>query len=209
MPLAPTVPVEQLDTAVAALRAGGVVVIPTDTVYGLAAMPGDARAVRRLFRAKRREPEPGLPVLIADQADLARVAAAVPAPARRLAEAFWPGPLTLVLRRAPAFRGAALAEDEMVAVRIPAHEALRDLIRAAGGALLVAGANVAGRPGVRTTAEASAQVGRAVDLIVEGGPCAGGGESSIVDCSRMPLRLLREGAVSRGQIMRAALTRIG
>ena len=209
MPHAPLVPVDQIDAAVAVLRAGGVVVIPTDTVYGLAAMPGDERAVRRLFRAKRREPEPGLPVLIADEADLARVAAAVPAPARRLAQAFWPGPLTLVLRRAPALRGATLAEDETVAVRIPAHEPVRALIRAAGGALMVAGASLSGRPSAGTAAQASAQVGRAVDLILEGDCGPHGVESSIVDCSRTPLRLLREGAVSRAQLARAALTRIG
>lgn len=209
MPQAPLVPADQIEAAVAKLRAGGIVVFPTDTVYGVGALPGDARAVARVFRAKRRPPEKALPVLIADADDLVKVAAAVPAAARRLAAAFWPGPLTLVLRRAPGFRGAGSAEDETVGVRIPNLEPARALIRAAGGALAVTSANLSGQPSPRTAQEAAAQIGRAVDLILDGGPCPGGVESSVVDCSRSPLRLLREGALSRDQLRRAALVRIG
>lgn len=209
MPPAPIVSADQIDAAVEALRAGGIVVFPTDTVYGVGAMPGDARAVRKIYRAKRRPPDKALPVLIADEADLARVAAAVPAAARRLAQAFWPGPLTIVLRRAPGFRGAGLPEDETVAVRIPDLAAARALIRAAGGALAVTSANRSGEPSPRTAREAAAQIGRSVDLILDGGPCPGGVESSVVDCSRTPIRVLREAALSREQLSRAALTRMG
>ncbi len=209
MPLAPITGVDHIDAALAVLRVGGVVVIPTDTVYGVAVLPGNERAARRLFRAKRREPESGLPVLIADESDLARVAAATPIAARRMARVFWPGPLTLVLRRAPAFRGGVADGDETVAVRIPAHEPLRALLRAAGGALLVAGANPTGRPAVCSAAEAARQVGRAVDLILDGGDCPEGAISSIVDCSRARPRLLRQGTISRDDLTRAALTRIG
>jgi L-threonylcarbamoyladenylate synthase len=209
MPIAPIVAPDQIETAVAALRTGGIVVFPTDTVYGVGAMPGDAKAVAKIFRAKERPPEKALPVLIADLDDLARVAAAVPVAAKRLAKAYWPGPLTLVLRRAPGFRGAGLAEDDTVAVRIPAHDVARAVIRGAGGALAVTSANISGRPSPSTAAEAARQIGRGVDLIIDGGECPGGVESSIVDCSRTPLRLLREGALSKDQLTRAALTRIG
>jgi L-threonylcarbamoyladenylate synthase len=211
MPLAPVVPpdAEQIDAAVTLLRGGGIVVFPTDTVYGVGAMPGDEKAVQKIFRAKQRPPEKALPVLIADVDDLTRVAAAVPPAARRLAKAFWPGPLTLVLRRAPGFRGAGLAEDETVAIRIPNHEVARAVIRGAGGALAVTSANRSGAPSPPTAREAAAQIGRGVDLIIDGGPCPGGVESSIVDCSRTPIHLIREGALTRDQLTRAALTRIG
>ncbi len=208
MPSAPIVPSDQIDAAVAVLRAGGIVVFPTDTVYGVGALPGDERAVAKIFRAKQRPPEKALPVLVADENDLMRVAAAVSAPARRLARAFWPGGLTLVLRRAPGFRGAGLADDETVGVRIPDHEVARALIRAAGGALAVTSANLSGQPSPRTAQEAAAQIGRGVDLVLDGGPCPGGVESSVVDCSRTPPRLLREGALTREQLTRAALTRL-
>lgn len=208
MPLAAIVSADQIDAAVSVLQAGGIVVFPTDTVYGVGALPGREGAVRKVFRAKRRPAEKALPILIADEADLARVAAAVPAPARRMAEAFWPGPLTLVLRRAPGFRSSGLAEDDTVAVRIPAHEAARALIRAAGGALAVTSANLSGQPSPATAQEAAAQIGRGVDLILDGGPCPGGVESSVVDCSRLPPRLLREAALSRAQLTRAALARV-
>lgn len=208
MPLAPIVAADQIEPAVAVLRTGGIVVFPTDTVYGVGAMPGDAKAVAKIFRAKERPPEKALPVLIADIDDLARVAAAVPVAAKRLAKAYWPGPLTLVLRRAPGFRGAGLAEDDTVAVRIPAHDVARAVIRGAGGALAVTSANISGRPSPSTAEEAARQIGRGVDLIIDGGECPGGVESSIVDCSRTPLRLLREGALSKDQLTRAALVRI-
>jgi L-threonylcarbamoyladenylate synthase len=208
MPAAPVLPADRIDAAVAVLQQGGIVVFPTDTVYGVGALPGDARAVRKIFRAKRRPPERAIPILIADEADLPRVAAAVPPAARRLARAFWPGPLTIVLRRAPAFRGAGLAEDDTVAVRIPNHPVARALIRAAGGALAVTSANLSGRPSLPTAGEVAAQIGRRVDLILDGGRCPGGVESSVVDCSRTPIRLLREGALTRDQLARAALTPI-
>lgn len=208
MPPAPILPADQINAAVDVLRAGGIVVFPTDTVYGVGALAGNERAVRKIFRAKRRPPERALPVLIADETDLARVAAAVPAAARRLAQAFWPGPLTLVLRRAPGFRGVGLPEDDTVGVRIPDLDIARALIRAAGGALAVTSANISGQPSPRTAQEAAAQIGRGVDLILDGGACPGGVESSVVDCSRSPVRLLREGALPRDRLMRAARVRI-
>src|SRR5262245_5363407 len=135
MQLARVLPVDDLDEAVALLRAGDVIAFPTDTVYGLAAMPGDAAAVRRLFAAKKRPPEKAIPILLADPSDVLKVAANISTPAHRLIDAFWPGPLTVVFRRSPAFCSAADPDADTVAVRVPAYEPARALIRRSGGAL--------------------------------------------------------------------------
>lgn len=199
---------DELDEAVALLAEGEVVAFPTDTVYGLGAMPGDEEAVRRLFVAKRRPPEKAIPILLADTADLLKVAANVSTPARRLVGRYWPGPLTVVFRRAPSFRGAADPDAETVAVRVPALDAARDLIRRAGGVLAVTSANLSGRPAVATAAEVMQQIGRRIPAIVDGGPAPGGRESSVIDCSRDRPRLLREGALSKAELEKAALVRI-
>lgn len=208
MPLAETLPIERLDEAVTLLRAGEVVAFPTDTVYGIAAMPGDGAAVRRLFLAKRRPPEKAIPILIADLADLLKVAANVSPPARRLVEKHWPGPLTVVFRRSPAFRSVSDPDNETVAVRVPAYEPARELIRRAGGALAVTSANVSGRPAAQTADEVVKQIGRRIPLVLDGGPAPGGTESSVVDCSRDRPVLLREGALSRAVLERAALMKL-
>jgi L-threonylcarbamoyladenylate synthase len=199
---------DQLDDAVALLRGGEIVAFPTDTVYGLGAMPGDERAVRRLFTAKRRPPEKAIPILIAEIDDLLKVAANVSPPARRLVEKLWPGPLTVVFRQAPSFRGAGGSENDTVAVRIPDYGPARELIRRAGGALAVTSANISGRPAARTADEVLSQIGRRIPAVLDGGPTPGGTESTVVDCSRDRPVLLREAALSRAALERAALTRV-
>lgn len=197
-----------LDEAVALLRMGGIVAFPTDTVYGLGALPGDAGAVRKLFTAKKRPAEKAIPILLADAADLLKVASNVSPAARNLVEALWPGPLTLVLRRSPAFQSAADPQDDTVAVRVPASESARELIRRAGGALAVTSANLSEQPAARTAEEVLRQLGRRIPLVMDGGPVPGGVSSSIVDCSRNRPLLLRAGALSRKVLEQAALTRI-
>jgi L-threonylcarbamoyladenylate synthase len=186
-----------------------VIAFPTDTVYGLAALPGDQAAVRRLFTVKRRPEEKAIPVLIADIGDLHKVAANVSPPARRLIERFWPGPLTVVFRRAPAFRGAGDPDNLTVAVRIPALELARELIRRSGGALAVTSANLSGRPAATSAGEVLRQIGRRIPAVLDGGPAPGGTESSVVDCSRDRPCLLREGALTRAALEQVALVRMG
>ena len=209
MALARILAVDQLEEAVALLRLGEVIAFPTDTVYGVGALPGDAAAVRRLFAVKQRPPEKAIPILLADRDDLLKVAANVSPPARRLVEKLWPGPLTLVVRRSPAFRGAADPESDSdtVAVRVPAYAPAQALIRQAGGALAVTSANLSGKPAAVTAAEVIRQIGRRIPLVLDGGPTPGGTESSVVDCSRDRPVLLREGALSRAELERAALMR--
>lgn len=201
--VAPIVPAERVDAAVTVLRTGGLVLVPTDTVYGIAAMPGDARAVAQAFRATGRTPDGTLPLLLANRLHLSRVAAAVPAAAQRLADAFWPGPLTLLLRRAPGLRG--VDTGELVAVRVPAHQAICTLLEAAGGVLVVVSAGRARTP-PQTAAEAAATLGRRVRLILDGGT-PGGTPSCLVDCSQERPRLVREGAIPAARLARAAMVR--
>lgn len=187
----PILPLEDhLTTALAVLRRGGVIALPTDTVYALAALPEHAGALRRLLRMGGHASGAGAPLLLAGVEHLPRVAAAVPPPARRLTQRLWPGPLTLLLRPAPHLRGDAFAVADVVAVRVPAAPTLRELIAQAGGVLAAVDAGP-----VRRTAR--------VDLVLDG-PRPAGLASSIVDCSRDPPRLVREAAIERAALERAA-----
>jgi L-threonylcarbamoyladenylate synthase len=184
-----------LDEAVRCLQDGGLVAFPTDTLYGLAAVASQGRAVERLFVAKERPRDRPLPLLIASAADVDGVAVEVSTAARRLMEAFWPGGLTLVLRRHPGFRSLALAGGDTVAVRVPAHPVALELLRRVGEPLTGTSANLSGRRGPRTADEVRRQLGNRVDVVVDGGPCPGGVESTVVDCSVDPPQVLRGGAV--------------
>ena len=130
------------------LRRGLPVVFPTDTVYGVGVLPFDAAALARLYEAKGRPAEKGLPVLLGDVADVAHVAGVIPLAAAALMAHFWPGPLTLVVPRRPDLP-TNLSPDDTVAVRVPDHAVARALIRAAGGAVAATSANVSGQPPAR------------------------------------------------------------
>jgi L-threonylcarbamoyladenylate synthase len=191
---------DQVAAAVGALRAGALVILPTETVYGLAADAGDARAVAAVFAAKGR---PSFNPLIAHVADLAaaRRIARFDERAERLAQAFWPGPLTLVLPVADpqAVSELARAGLDTVAVRAPAHPLARRLLAAFGGPLVAPSANRSGRPSPTTFADALEETGAAAAAALDGGPCRVGLESTVVALLD-EARLLRPGAVTREQI---------
>ncbi|MFQ6020293.1 MAG: L-threonylcarbamoyladenylate synthase [Dehalococcoidia bacterium] len=191
---------ECLEAAAAVLRGGGLIVFPTDTVYGLGALARDDVAVLRLFRAKGRAPDRALPLLLADRADLEAVTATVPAAAETLMERFWPGGLTIVLPRSPRFHSLALAGGDTVGVRIPDHALAREMIRRAGGPIVGTSANRSGRASPLTVAEAIEQV--EADLAVDGGRCRGGTESTVIDITTEPW-ILREGLISSEEIEEA------
>ncbi|HEY3797893.1 MAG TPA: L-threonylcarbamoyladenylate synthase [Caulobacteraceae bacterium] len=187
--------------AAAALAAGNLAIIPTETVYGLAADAANAAAVARLYEAKGR---PRFNPLIAHVADLAtaRRLARLDKRAEQLAAAFWPGPLTLV---APVNDPAtvcdlARAGLDTVAVRAPAHPLAQALLAGFGRAIVAPSANRSGRPSPTTFADAIAETGAAASLAVDGGPCAIGLESTVVSLLDGPARLLRPGAVTRAEI---------
>ena len=195
-----------LPEAVTVLRGGGLVAYPSDTVYGLGAAASDERAVARVFAVKGRDAEKAISLLLADAADLAPLCAEVPFLTRVLAQRYWPGPLTLVLRRSPAYQSAALGGGDSVAVRVPDHPFLRELIRALGEPITGTSANRSGRPACRSAQEAEQELGDAVDLVIDGGPSGVGPESTVVSLTGSLAVVLREGAISRVDIERLGRT---
>lgn len=194
--------------AVQVLRAGGLVAMPTETVYGLAADATQPEAVRAIFAAKGRPADHPLIVHVADAQALAHWAAAVPDGAVRLTQAFWPGPLTLVLARAPAVNTVVTGGQDTIGLRCPAHPWAHALLAACAQAgvqgLAAPSANSFGRISPTTANHVRADLGEKpagrVDLILDGGACEVGIESTIVDCSALAPRLLRHGAISRAQL---------
>jgi L-threonylcarbamoyladenylate synthase len=184
------------------LQGSGLVAFPTETVYGLGADATNAAAIARLYEAKGR---PAFNPLIAHVGDLAaaRRIARFDAQAIRLAEAFWPGPLTLVLAKAAGCAVADLATAglDTIAVRVPAHPVARDILRAFGGPVVAPSANLSGHVSPTTAAHVSSDLAGRIDLIIDGGAVEVGVESTIVGCFEAPM-LLRPGGVPRGEIER-------
>ena len=185
-----------IEQAALLLRAGELVGFPTETVYGLGADAMQSTAVERIFEAKGRPFSDPLIVHIAAFEDLAVVSTAVSARAARLAEAFWPGPLTLILPRGPRVPSRVTAGLETVAVRMPRHPVALALIRALGSPIAAPSANRFMHVSPTTAQHVLADLGGRVPLILDGGPCDVGVESTIVDLSADPPIILRPGGVS-------------
>ncbi len=200
----PILPAGEAAAAAAArfLRQGGLVAFPTETVYGLGADATDPAAIARLYQAKGR---PAFNPLIAHVADLdaARQIARFDGPALALAEAFWPGPLTLVLPKAADCAVAELATAglDTIAIRIPAHPVARDILRLFGRPVAAPSANLSGQVSPTTAAHVASDLSGRIDLIVDGGPVAVGVESTIIGCFDQPM-LLRPGGLPRAEIER-------
>jgi len=194
---------EGLAAAIEALGAGGLVVLATDTVYGLAADAFDPDAVAALLAAKGRDRTSPPPVLIGAVAALDGLAAGVPQAGRDLAAEFWPGALTLVCTEQPSLRWDLGDTFGTVALRLPDHPLARDLL-AQTGPLAVSSANRSGQPPATTAAEAAEQLGDAVAVYLETGPTAAMAPSSIVDVTGEHPVLLREGALSWAELWRVA-----
>lgn len=198
--LDPTQDETALEQAGALLKAGEVVGMPTETVYGLAANALDGRAVAKIFEAKGRPQDNPLIVHIADREQLAALVRTVPPAAARLAEAFWPGPLTIILPKAGCIPPEVSAGLDTVGVRLPSHPVARALIRAAGVPLAAPSANLSGRPSTTTSGHVLADLGGKIPAVVEGGPCMVGVESTVVSLAGAKPRLLRPGGVSLEQL---------
>ncbi|GAA1966183.1 L-threonylcarbamoyladenylate synthase [Catenulispora subtropica] len=186
-----------IEKAAALLRGGGLVAFPTETVYGLGADAENPAAVARVYQAKGRPPTHPLIVHLAGADALDDWAAGVPEAARLLAETFWPGPLALVLRRGPRVSLAATGGLETVALRVPAHPLALDLLSAFGGGVAAPSANRFGSVSPTTAAHVRTELGTAVGLVLDGGPCQVGVESTIVDATGDSLSILRPGGVTR------------
>ena len=194
--------------AIEVLRDGGIVALPTDTVYGIAVSLDTPGGIERLFRVKRRPPDKGIALLLDEVGQAAALAVVTPA-AWALAEACWPGGLTLVLARR---LGVALPDEltggaATIGLRVPDHATPRALARAVGP-LPTTSANVSGLPEARDAAAIVQQLGLGVDLVLDGGPAHGGPASTVVDCTDDGPRILRVGAVSAERVA-AVLAGVG
>jgi len=187
-----------LPRALEVLQMGGLVAFPTDTVYGVGALAFNNTAVESIFEAKGRPVEKAIPVLIGDTEDLAKVSAAVPEIALKLAACFWPGPLTLVVLKNPEL-SEAVSATETVGVRIPDHPVARALLRLSGP-MAVTSANLSGQPSPSTAQEVLSQLGGRIALILDGGKTPGGVPSTVVDCIGAQPQVLRAGPISNSEI---------
>jgi L-threonylcarbamoyladenylate synthase len=196
IPVDPSAPeADAIAAAAAIIRAGGLVAFPTETVYGLGADATRAEAAAKIFAAKGRPASDPLIVHLAAVDALSEVAAAVPPLAFALAARFWPGPLTLVLRRSARIPDLVSAGMDTVAVRMPAHPVARALIAAAGVPIAAPSANTFSRPSATSAAHVLADLGGRIDLILDGGPTPIGVESTIVDLLADPPAILRPGGI--------------
>ena len=188
-----------LAQAVQRLRAGELVALPTETVYGLGADALSDAAVARIFEAKGRPTNHPLIVHLAGSEQVPDYAAEVPAFAQRLIDAFWPGPLTLILPRRAGVAATAAGGQNTIGLRCPSHPVARALLRELGSGLAAPSANRFGRVSPTTAAHVQAEFGQTL-LVLDGGPCEVGIESTIVDCSRGVPVLLRPGCITPAQI---------
>jgi len=195
---------EALDRAAGILRAGGLVALPTETVYGLGANALDRAAVERIFAAKSRPAWDPIIVHIASEAMLEGLVEEVPAEARRLMDAFWPGPLTLLLRRAAAVPDAVTAGRPLVGVRMPSHPVALELIRRAGVPVAAPSANRFGHISPTTAQHVLDDLDGRIDAVVDAGPSARGVESTVLDPATTPMTIYRPGAVTAEQIRAVA-----
>jgi len=188
-----------IQRALDVLQAGGLVAFPTDTVYGVGALAFDGKAVESIYTVKDRPIEKAIPVLIGDVEDINKPASEVPLMARKLAERYWPGPLTIILPKRFGLPDSVSATNT-VGVRVPDHLAARSVLRAAGP-MAVTSANISGQPSPSTAEEVFVQLNGRIALILDGGRTPGGVPSTVVDCTGTNPTIIREGPISLHDIL--------
>jgi L-threonylcarbamoyladenylate synthase len=189
-----------IEQAVGVLRAGGLVAFPTETVYGLGADASSPAAVRKIFDAKGRPATHPVIVHLADAVQLANWAREIPEGARRLARKFWPGPLTVILKRSPSVSDVVTGGQDTVALRVPSHPVAQQLLARFGGGIAAPSANRHGRVSATTAGHVRREFGAAVDCVLDGGEARIGIESAIVDLSGGAPTLLRPGWITAAEI---------
>ena len=191
---------EQVERGVSILKQGGVVAFPTDTVYGLGAWANLYQAVERVYQIKERPRNMALPLILAHTSQISEVAEPVPPLAWLLARSFLPGALTIVLHKSDSVSDIITGGGSTVAVRIPAHPIPVALAEGLGAPIVGTSANLSGKPSLLTADEVYAQLGDKIDLVIDGGRCPGGRESTIVDVTGETPVVLREGAISTEEL---------
>lgn len=190
---------QQIQKALEILRRGGLVAYPTDTVYGLGADATNSDAVKRIFAVKARPLTMALPILIADREMMKAATKNLPSAALKLADCFWPGALTVVVERSSLIPDIVTANAPTVAIRIPDHLTPRALAKGLGAPLVGTSANRSGQPSVTTAREVRAQLGNDAGYVITG-RCKGGVESTIIDLTQRPPKILRKGPVTQEQL---------
>jgi len=193
--------VGEIKEAAKLVQAGRLIAYPTDTVYGLGCNPFDVDAVERLVKAKARV-KGSLPILVSLLKEAQRLGE-MSGVAAELANRFWPGPLTLVVRARSNFPVKVTGDSLLVGLRIPNHETARRLIQESGGALIGTSANISGHPPLRTAEDVVRDLEGRVDIVMDGGPSLLGRESTVVRILADEITVLREGAISRDDILKA------
>jgi len=193
---------QQVERGVSILKQGGIVAYPTDTVYGLGASANLQSAVERVYQVKERPRNMALPLLLANISQISEIAKPMPPVAWLLARSFLPGALTIVLPKSKSVPDFTAAGGMTVAIRIPAHPVPVALIEGLGVPIVGTSANLSGKPSTLTADEVYSQFGDKIDLIIDGGRCLGGKESTIVDVTGETPVILREGAISKAELKR-------
>ncbi len=191
---------DAIDEAAKWILMGGIVALPTDTLYGLAVDPFNRDAVGRLFDAKGRPEDRGVPLIAASVEQIEAHLGALPPLARRLAGRYWPGPLTLVVAAPTALPRGLTGGRSTVAVRVPANEIARTVCARCGRPVTATSANISGQPATADPAAVEEALGDRIDFLLDTGPTPGGPPSTIVDVTARPLALVRAGAIPWGEL---------
>lgn len=189
-----------ISRAVEILGGGGVIALPTDTLYGISANALDADAASKVFSVKGREERSPLPIFVSDPDDLFRYGRDIPVKAVRLAEAFWPGKLTIVIGKSDRIPDVVSGGLDTVGLRVPDHPAPREIVAQLGAPITATSANVSGRPALTAAEDVVAELGSRLDLVLDGGSLAPSLPSTVIDLTADPPRILREGALSAADI---------
>jgi L-threonylcarbamoyladenylate synthase len=192
--------IPRIEKGIVILINGGIIAYPTDTVYGLGASSDNVHGIKRIYEVKKRPMDMPLPLLLADVSWIERVTFSVPEIAYQLIDSFLPGALTLVFKKADTIPDIVSGGKSTIALRIPDHPVTVTLINGVGKPLIGTSANLSGKPNALNAEEVKNQLGDKIDYILDGGPCPGGKESSIIDVTGNIPVLLREGAISKADI---------
>ena len=190
-----------ITAALEILLSGGLVAFPTDTVYGVGCLAFNGPAIESIYAAKDRPMEKAIPVLLGDSTDLSQVAEEIPLFAMRLIARFWPGPLTVLIPKKSTLP-ESISATSTVGVRVPDHDVARALLRLAGP-MAVTSANISGQPSPKNAVEVFVQLSGRIAMIIDGGVTRGGIPSTLVDCTGEEIQVLREGPISKEQLLNA------
>lgn len=193
-----------ISQSVQILRDGGVIALPTDTLYGISANALDPDAAAKVFGVKDRGERSPLPIFVSDPGDLYKYGREIPAAAVRLAEVFWPGKLTIVVRKSDLIPDVVSGGLDTVGLRIPDHPAPREIVAQLGAPITATSANVSGKPALTAAEDVVAELGSRLDLVLDGGVLAPSAPSTVIDATADPPRILREGALSPSDIQKLA-----